>query len=81
MPVSSKAHPMIVTEQMQWSEFGSTDIGLTAWRLPVLAILVLLLKRLPAMFVLYRWIPDVHNRHEALFTGWFGPIGSVVRSE
>lgn len=39
------------------------------------AALVLVLRRLPAMLVLQRLIPDIHTYHEAIFTGHFGPIG------
>lgn len=27
------------------------------------------------MLALYKWIPTIHNWREAVFTGWFGPIG------
>jgi NhaP-type Na+/H+ or K+/H+ antiporter len=36
---------------------------------------VLLLRRLPALLVIYRWIPTLRKRTDAVFTGWFGPIG------
>ena len=45
------------------------------WRLVVLAILVLLLRRLPIMMAMYKWIPDVKTWREAVFTGHFGPMG------
>lgn len=45
------------------------------WRLVVLAILVLLLRRLPIMMAMYRWIPDVKTWREAVFSGHFGPMG------
>jgi NhaP-type Na+/H+ or K+/H+ antiporter len=45
------------------------------WRLVVLAILVLLLRRLPVMMAMYRWIPDVKTWREAVFSGHFGPMG------
>lgn len=40
-----------------------------------MAILVLTLRRLPIVLALYKWIPTIHNWREAVFTGWFGPIG------
>lgn len=40
-----------------------------------MAILVLTLRRLPIVLALYKWIPAIHNWREAVFTGWFGPIG------
>ena len=45
------------------------------WRLVVLAMLVLLLRRLPIMMAMYRWIPDVKTWREAVFSGHFGPMG------
>ena len=54
---------------------GSIGMGVQVWRLVVLAILVLLLKRLPIMMAMYRWIPDVKTWREAVFSGHFGPMG------
>ena len=54
---------------------GSIGMGVEVWRLVVLAILVLLLKRLPIMIATYRWIPDVKTWREAVFSGHFGPMG------
>lgn len=48
---------------------------ITLWRLFVLAILVLLLRRLPVVLALYKFIPAIRTWREAVFTGWFGPIG------
>lgn len=48
---------------------------MTAWRLVVLAILVLLVRRLPVVLALYKFIPAIKTWREAVFTGWFGPIG------
>ncbi|KAF7723315.1 hypothetical protein EC973_002112 [Apophysomyces ossiformis] len=41
----------------------------------MLAVAVLLFRRLPAIVGLYRVIPAIRNVREAFFTGWFGPIG------
>jgi hypothetical protein len=60
---------------MPFSQFQGEFSGLTVWRLVVIAILVLLLRRLPIMIALYKWIPDVKTFREALFSGHFGPIG------
>ncbi|KAK4512345.1 H(+)-transporting V0 sector ATPase subunit d [Mucor velutinosus] len=60
---------------MPWSAFSSDELQITVWRLVVLAILVLVLRRLPIVLTLYKWIPTIHNWREAVFTGWFGPIG------
>ncbi|WVF68853.1 hypothetical protein IAT40_003626 [Kwoniella sp. CBS 6097] len=48
---------------------------LRVWRLVVLAILVLIVRRLPVIVGLYKFIPDIKTFREATFTGWFGPMG------
>ncbi|KAJ7206252.1 Sodium/hydrogen exchanger family-domain-containing protein [Mycena pura] len=62
-----------------WMPFSSFDdpegTTLKVWRLVVIAILVLLLRRLPVIIALYRWIPDIKTLREAIFSGHFGPIG------
>lgn len=60
---------------MPFSQFNNPDLSISVWRLVVIGILVLLLRRLPIMMVLYRWIPDVKTFREAVFSGHFGPIG------
>ncbi|KAG8760091.1 hypothetical protein FRC14_004077 [Serendipita sp. 396] len=58
-----------------FNKFNDVETTITVWRLVVLAILVLLLRRLPVMLLLYRWIPDVRTFREAVFSGHFGPMG------
>jgi NhaP-type Na+/H+ or K+/H+ antiporter len=61
-------------------------IGLTApwdqmtelfpiWRLFVMGIFIMVFRRLPAVLALYKWIPSIVDLREALFSGFFGPIG------
>ena len=45
------------------------------WAGPVLAVLILLLRRLPALLLLHRAIPPLRPGPSAWFAGWFGPIG------
>jgi len=59
----------------KFQQDGSVGMGVEVWRLVVLAILVLLLRRLPIMMGLSRWIPDVKTWREAVFIGHFGPMG------
>ena len=54
---------------------GRLGTGLEVWRLAVLAVLILLSRRLPIMMGLYRWIPDLRTWREAAFYGHFGPMG------
>jgi len=60
---------------MPFNDFRNPALTLTPWRLVVIAILVLLFRRLPAIIALYRWIPDIKTFREAVFSGHFGPIG------
>lgn len=58
-----------------FKDFNAPDLTIYPWRLVLLGILVLLLRRLPAVIALYRWIPDIKTFREALFSGHFGPMG------
>lgn len=58
-----------------FADFNNHELTLSVWRLFVIAILILLLRRLPIIIVLYRWIPDIKTFREAVFTGHFGPVG------
>ncbi|KAI5836323.1 hypothetical protein K523DRAFT_340384 [Schizophyllum commune Tattone D] len=60
---------------MPFDSFADEMLTLSVWRLIVIAILILLLRRLPAIVALYRWIPDIKTFREAVFTGHFGPMG------
>ncbi|KIM41196.1 hypothetical protein M413DRAFT_43557, partial [Hebeloma cylindrosporum] len=60
---------------MPFNKFQDAALSLSVWRLIVIAILVLLLRRLPIIVMLYRWIPDIKTFREAIFSGHFGPIG------
>ena len=51
---------------MPFNSFENAELTLSVWRLIVIAILVLLLRRLPVMLALYRWIPDVKTFREAV---------------
>ncbi|KAI0382802.1 alkali metal cation/H+ antiporter Nha1 C terminus-domain-containing protein [Hypomontagnella monticulosa] len=58
-----------------WEQYNNLDIGLSAWRLTVMAIFVILFRRIPIMMMLKPVIPDIKTWREALFAGHFGPIG------
>ncbi|KAI1642242.1 alkali metal cation/H+ antiporter Nha1 C terminus-domain-containing protein [Daldinia loculata] len=58
-----------------WEQYNNVDVGLSAWRLVVMAIFVILFRRIPVMMLLKPFIPDVKTWREALFAGHFGPIG------
>lgn len=58
-----------------WEQFNSPELGTAAWRLVIIAILVILFRRIPIMLALKPFIPDIKTWREALFAGHFGPIG------
>ncbi|KAH8880430.1 hypothetical protein GQ53DRAFT_788685 [Thozetella sp. PMI_491] len=58
-----------------WEQFNDASIGLEAWRLVIIALFVILFRRIPIMMALKPLIPDIKTWREALFAGHFGPIG------
>ncbi|KAF8993685.1 Sodium/hydrogen exchanger [Cyathus striatus] len=60
---------------MPFETFRDPVLDLTLWRLFALAIGILILRRIPAILVLYKWIPEITSWREALFSGHFGPMG------
>lgn len=58
-----------------WEQYNAIDLGVTPWRLVVIAIFVILFRRIPIMMALKPFIPDIKTWREALFAGHFGPIG------
>ncbi|KAM0418984.1 hypothetical protein ACHAPT_012035 [Fusarium lateritium] len=60
-----------------WDQFNDPDgTGVTYPRLIALGVMVLLFRRIPAILVLYKLMPAVvRNYKDALFMGYFGPIG------
>ncbi|KAF7543553.1 hypothetical protein G7Z17_g10651 [Cylindrodendrum hubeiense] len=68
---------MYIGTVIPWSEFHDPDgTGVTIGRLFLLGIMVLALRRIPAILLLYKAMPKViASWKEALFMGYFGPIG------
>jgi NhaP-type Na+/H+ or K+/H+ antiporter len=58
-----------------FDSFNNHELHIDWWRLVVFAILVLLLRRIPVILALYKFIPDIKTFREAIFSGWFGPMG------
>ncbi|KAM3555329.1 hypothetical protein MY1884_005653 [Beauveria asiatica] len=69
---------MYIGTIIPWSDFNDPDgTGLTYGRLVLLGILVMLFRRIPAILITYKLMPAVcTNWKEALFMGYFGPIGA-----
>ncbi|KAG0339550.1 hypothetical protein BG000_001846 [Podila horticola] len=58
-----------------FANFHDAVLGLSIWRLILLAFCILLFRRLPFVVALKPWIPALATHREAAFAGWFGPIG------
>ena len=69
---------MYIGTIIPWKEFQMPDItGITVGRLFILGFLILFFRRIPAIFAVYKLMPNcVKNWKEALFMSWFGPIGT-----
>ncbi|KAB8338819.1 hypothetical protein FH972_021763 [Carpinus fangiana] len=57
-----------------WYRFAHNDV-IPIYRLIFLGILVLLLRRLPFVMLLHKKIHQIEHWRQALFVGFFGPIG------
>ncbi|KAL2203391.1 sodium/hydrogen exchanger family protein [Sarocladium strictum] len=57
-----------------WHSFLENGV-IPIYRLIALGILVLLFRRLPFVFAIHRWIPQIEKTRQAVFVGFFGPIG------
>ncbi|KAL2270282.1 hypothetical protein VTJ83DRAFT_2466 [Remersonia thermophila] len=68
---------MYIGTIIPWSEFHQPETtGITYGRLIGLGVLVLIFRRIPAILMMYKLMPKVCcNLKEALFMGYFGPIG------
>ncbi|KAI1266948.1 Sodium/hydrogen exchanger family-domain-containing protein [Xylariaceae sp. FL1019] len=67
---------MYVGAAVPWNQFNQPANGITYMRLIGLGVLVLFFRRIPALLMTYKAMPFVvQNWREALFMGWFGPIG------
>lgn len=57
---------------MPFNLFNSPELGITPWRLVVLFVAIMFLRRIPPLLMLYRWVPEISGWREALFCGHFG---------
>lgn len=57
---------------LPFKEFNLPEIGISPWKLVVLTIGIIFLRRIPAIVALYKWIPEISSWREALFSGHFG---------
>ena len=59
---------------LPFDQFHISEIGITPWRLAILMLIILALRRIPSLLLLYKLIPEVADWREALFCGHFGPV-------
>jgi len=59
---------------LPFEAFNNPAVGITPWRLVVLLLAILSLRRIPPLLMLYKWIPEIDTWREALFSGHFGPV-------
>jgi len=60
---------------LPFDQYNRPDLGITPWRLVILFIIILLIRRIPPLLLLFKWVPEIVNWREALFSGHFGPMG------
>ncbi|KAF6232278.1 hypothetical protein HO173_009383 [Letharia columbiana] len=60
-----------------WRSFTPTEFtpSITPGRLVGLLVLILLFRRIPIVLAMKRFVPDIRTYREALFCGYFGPMG------
>ncbi|KAK3683578.1 Sodium/hydrogen exchanger family-domain-containing protein [Podospora appendiculata] len=57
-----------------WHSFLDNGV-IPIYRLIALGILVLLFRRLPWVFAVHKFIPQIQEVRQAIFVGFFGPVG------
>ena len=57
-----------------WEMFLRNNV-IPIYRLIALGVLVLLFRRIPIVYLLHKHIEQIEEKHQALFVGFFGPIG------
>lgn len=60
---------------LPFDAYNSAEYGITPWKLVLLMITILVLRRIPPLLALYKFVPEITSWKEALFSGHFGPMG------
>ncbi|KAG1815926.1 Sodium/hydrogen exchanger family-domain-containing protein [Suillus subaureus] len=60
---------------LPFDDYNSPEYGITPWKLVLLMIAILVLRRIPPLLALYKFVPEITSWKEALFSGHFGPMG------
>jgi len=63
---------MYIGAWLPFNSFTIPDLGINPSRLVILSVGIMLLRRIPAILALYKWIPEIASWKEALFSGHFG---------
>ncbi|PIL33975.1 transporter [Ganoderma sinense ZZ0214-1] len=56
---------------MPFNMFNAPELYLTPWRLVIVFVAVIFLRRIPPLLLLYPWVPEIASWKEALFSGHF----------
>ncbi|KAJ3224010.1 hypothetical protein HK099_000387 [Clydaea vesicula] len=56
-----------------WSSFGTPE--LPYWALITSSLLILIVRRLPAVLIMMKFMLPLLTLSEAFYVGWFGPVG------
>ena len=62
---------------LPFDQFDISELGISPWRLVVLLLVIVALRRIPSLLILYKLLPEVSNWREALFCGHFGPVSHL----
>ena len=65
---------------LPFTSFSIPELGISPWNLVLLSCGVVLLRRIPAILALYKWIPEITTWQGALFCGHFGTYISFAMS-
>jgi sodium/hydrogen antiporter len=57
---------------LPFDTFNSPELGITLPRLVVLFSAIMIVRRIPSLLLLFKWIPEIENWRQALFSGHFG---------
>lgn len=63
---------------LPFAKFTAPDLGITPGRLIALSAGIMFLRRIPAVLMLYKFIPEIASWKEALFCGHFGPVSAFI---
>ncbi|OAX39572.1 Sodium/hydrogen exchanger [Rhizopogon vinicolor AM-OR11-026] len=63
---------------LPFSDYNSLEYDINPWMLVVLVIAILVLRRIPALLVIYKFVPEIASWKEALFSGHFVFVSALA---